>query len=63
MAAVMRLYEASWNGRVDGASLVAEARSVSDSLKPIAIAELKIPTLEVEPLGGGEKPKGSSENR
>jgi hypothetical protein len=63
MAAVMRLYEANWNGKADGASLVAEARSVSDSLKPMAIAVLKIPALEVEPLEAGEKPKGSSENR
>ncbi len=63
MAAVMRLYDANWNGKVDGASLVAETRSVTDSLKPLAVAELKIPALEVEPLEGGEKPKGSSENR
>ncbi len=63
MAAVMRLYEANWNGKADGASLVAEARSVIDGLKLMTIAELKIPALEVEPLDGGEKPKGSSENR
>jgi hypothetical protein len=63
MAAVILLYNANWNGKADGASLVAEARSLSDSLKPMAIAELKIPALEVVPLESGEQPKGPSENR
>jgi negative regulator of sigma E activity len=63
MAAVMRLYNANWEGKADGTSLLAEAKSVSDSLKPMAIAELKITALEVAPLESGEQPKGPSNIR
>jgi anti-sigma factor RsiW len=57
MAAVMRLYEANWNGKADGASLVAQLPPVEESLKPMAFEELRIPALQLVPLNDGEKPK------
>jgi hypothetical protein len=63
MAAVILLYNANWNGKADGASLTAQVAPMSENLKPLIIAELKIPALEVVPLESGEQPKGPSENR
>ena len=42
MAAVMRLYNATWNGQADGASLMAAAMPTSEFLKPLPTSELKI---------------------
>jgi hypothetical protein len=63
MAAVMRLYDASWNGQADGASLMAAAIPTSESLKPLTTPELKISPLVIERLDEEGKPRGSSENR
>ena len=64
MAAVMRLYSASWNGQADGASLMAAAVPTTELLKPLATPpELKIEPLEIAPLVEEGKPKGSLENR
>jgi len=57
MAAVMRLYEANWNGKADGASLVAQLPPMEDSLKPMAFDELRIPALQIVAPEDGEKPK------
>jgi hypothetical protein len=58
MAAVMRLYEANWNGKADGASLIAKMPPLEDSLKPMAFEELRIPALQLGVSDDGEKPKG-----
>ena len=63
MVAVLRLFNANWSGKADGASLTAQVPPMSEKLKPLIIAELKIPALEVVPLEGGEPPKGPTENR
>jgi negative regulator of sigma E activity len=63
MAAVMRLYEANWNGKADGASLTASAIPTSEFLKPWITPELKIAPLEIAPLVEEGKPIGSLENR
>jgi hypothetical protein len=63
MDAVMQLYNSVWSGKADGTSLTAQAAPMSENLKPLTIAELKIPTLEIVPLESGEQPKGPSENR
>jgi len=63
MAAVMRLFNANWSGKADGASLTAAAIPTTEFLKPLATAELKIAPLEIAPLVGEEKPKGSLEDR
>ncbi|MBI1750818.1 MAG: hypothetical protein HY234_05825 [Acidobacteria bacterium] len=63
MAAVMRLFNANWEGKADGASLMAAAMPTTEILKPLATPELKISPLEIERLDEKGKPKGSSENR
>jgi hypothetical protein len=63
MAAVMRLFNANWEGKADGASLTAAAIPTTEILKPLTTAELKISPLEIVPLAEEGKPKGSSENR
>lgn len=63
MAAVLRLFNANWSGKADGASLTAQVPPMSEHLKPLTIAELKIPALEVVPLESGEPLRGPSENR
>jgi hypothetical protein len=63
MAAVMRLFNANWEGKADGASLMAEIIPTAEFLKPLTTAQLKIAPLEIAPLAEEGKPKGSSENR
>jgi hypothetical protein len=63
MAAVMQLYSSVWNGKADGASLMAQAAPIEESLKPLQTPELKIPPLEIERLSEEGKPTGSSGKR
>ena len=63
MAAVMRLLNANWEGKADGASLMAAAIPTIEFLRPWTTPELKISPLEIAPLVEEGKPKGSSEDR
>ncbi len=63
MEAVMRLFNANWEGKADGASLMAATIPTAELLKPWTTAELKIVPLEIVPLVDEGKPKGGSEIR
>ena len=63
MAAVMRLFNSNWNGKADGATLMAAVAPTAELLKPLTTLELNISPLQIELLEEEGKSKGSSENR